>query len=107
MSKTVTSPRAQLGRVGQRRQVVIPREICETIQLRKGDLVAFNRQGNGVLIKPKKLVDPDDVLTAEEAALFKKAEEQLRRGDSVTLAELDRCAPKYPLPDGRGSVSNL
>ena len=56
--------------MGQRRQVVIPREILESLKLREGDFVAFSRQANGVLVKPKRLVDPDDVLTPAEAKNF-------------------------------------
>jgi AbrB family looped-hinge helix DNA binding protein len=78
----------RIGRIGQRRQVVIPREILETLKLREGDLVAFRKQANGVLIKPQRMVDPDDVLTAEEGALVKKAEREMRQGKYVTLDQL-------------------
>jgi len=93
-AKIAASTREPIGRLGQRRQVVIPKELCETLHLREGDFVAFAKQPNGVLIKPKRIVDPDDVLTAEERNLLKKAEGQMRRGKYVTLAglehELDR-----------------
>ena len=74
-TKTTTSAREPVGRLGQRRQVVIPREICDGLHLQEGDFVAFKRQANGVLIKPKRLVDPDDTLTAKQGALLKKAEQ--------------------------------
>jgi len=48
------------GRVGQRPQVVIPRHICESLQLKEGDFVAFRRPRRRVLIKPKRMVDPDE-----------------------------------------------
>ncbi|MGA2600572.1 MAG: AbrB/MazE/SpoVT family DNA-binding domain-containing protein [Bryobacteraceae bacterium] len=86
--KTAT-PRERIGRVGQRRQVVIPREMLETLKLREGDFVAFTRQANGVLIKPKRVVDPDDVLTREESALISKARQEMREGKYVTLAQLE------------------
>ena len=47
--------------MGQRRQVVIPREMLETLNIQEGDFVAFAEQKNGVLIKPRRVVDPDDV----------------------------------------------
>jgi hypothetical protein len=50
--------------------------------------VAFAEQKNGVLIKPKRTVDPDDVLTAAESALVKKAEREMRQGKFVTLDQL-------------------
>jgi len=78
----------RVARVGERRQVVIPREILETLKLRAGDLVAFTAKKNGVLIRPKRAVHPDDTLTAEEAALVKKAEREMRRGKYVTLDQL-------------------
>jgi len=74
--------------VGQCRQVVIPRDILETFNLREGDFVAFRKQANGVLIKPKRLVDPDDVLSPKESALVRKAEREMRQGKYVTLDEL-------------------
>lgn len=68
--------------------MVIPREMLENLNLQEGDFVAFAEQKNGVLIKPKRLVDPDDILTPEESALVKKAEREVRQGKFVALAEL-------------------
>ena len=79
----------RVGRVGQRRQVVIPREMLETLNIREGDLVALQNQPNGVLIKPKKAVDPDDILTPEESALIAKARREMRTGKYVTLTQLE------------------
>jgi bifunctional DNA-binding transcriptional regulator/antitoxin component of YhaV-PrlF toxin-antitoxin module len=42
----------RIGRVGQGRQVVIPRDILETFNLHEGDFVAFRKQANGVLSSP-------------------------------------------------------
>ena len=88
-SKATTTIPEPLGRVGQRRQVVIPRRICEALQLKEGDFVAFAARAGGVLIKPKRVVDPDDVLSGEESALVKKAEREMRQGKYVTLAKLE------------------
>jgi len=74
--------------VGQRRQVVIPREIFESLDMREGDFVLVEQHGRSVVIKPKKLVDPDDVLTPEEGANLKKAEREMKQGKYVTLAQL-------------------
>jgi AbrB family looped-hinge helix DNA binding protein len=79
--KTITTVE-RTGRVGQRRQVVIPREILETLKLQAGDLVAFAEQKNGVLIKPKRMVNSDDTLTPAEAKLVRRGEAQLKRGES-------------------------
>jgi AbrB family looped-hinge helix DNA binding protein len=88
MATKSTTTQERIGRVGQRRQVVIPREMLETLNIREGDFVAFAEQKNGVLIKPRRVVDPDDVLTSEESALVKKAEREMRQGKFVTLAQL-------------------
>ena len=83
-----TSTQERVGRVGQRCQVVIPREILETLKLHAGDLVEFAEHKDGVLIKPRRMVDPDDVLSAEETALVNKAEHEMRQGKFVTLDQL-------------------
>jgi AbrB family looped-hinge helix DNA binding protein len=85
-SKTATTEK--IGRVGQRCQVVIPREILETLKLRAGDFVAFRRQPNGVLIKPKRVVDPDDVLTQAQAKKVRHAMKQLRKGKGKPWSQI-------------------
>jgi len=77
-----TATREKIGRVGQRRQVVIPREMLETLNLREGDFVAFTPQANGVLIKAKRLVD-DTTLTPREAMKMRKGLEQVRAGKKI------------------------
>jgi bifunctional DNA-binding transcriptional regulator/antitoxin component of YhaV-PrlF toxin-antitoxin module len=84
-----TQARDLIGRVGQGHEVVIPRKIFEKLQTREGDFVAFAQKENGVLINPKRLVDPDDVLTREEGALVSKARREMRDGKYVTLAQLE------------------
>jgi AbrB family looped-hinge helix DNA binding protein len=80
MAPKTAATRERIGRVGQRRQVVIPREILESLKLREGDFVAFSRQANGVLVKPRRLVDPDDVLTPAEAKKVRHGMEQIKAG---------------------------
>ena len=82
MAGKSTAARERIGRVGQRRQVVIPREMLETLNIRDGDFVAFAQQHNGVLIKAKRLVDPEDTLTPAEAEVVRRGEAQLKRGQS-------------------------
>jgi AbrB family looped-hinge helix DNA binding protein len=76
--KTPTTER--IGRVGRRRQVVIPREFLETLNLHEGDLVALTRRTNGVLIKPKRLVDDDTILTPDEAKMVRRGMRQIKEG---------------------------
>ena len=72
----------KIGRVGRRRQVVIPREILEALNVRVGDFVAFTRKQNGVFIEAKRLVGDDTILTPTEAKAVRRGEAQLKRGDS-------------------------
>ena len=77
-----------VSRLGQRRQVVIPKEVCEELGLHEGDFVEVTSAQGTVIIRPKRLVDPDDVLTPEEEAIVRKGEAQLKRGRSVAWANL-------------------
>lgn len=64
-------------KVGEHGQVVIPKKVRAELDLKEGDVLEVTK------------VNPDDILTPEERALVLKGEEQLRRGDSVTLEELE------------------
>src|SRR6266571_8588155 len=90
--RTIREPRGvvmPIGKIGQRRQVVIPKEIFDALGLQTGDFVEVTQVKRTVVIKPKKLVDADDVLTPEEEATVRKGEAQLRRGEYVTLEDLE------------------
>jgi antitoxin component of MazEF toxin-antitoxin module len=67
---------------------VIPREIFDKLQMQEGDFVAISRQGNCVLLKPKRIVDAEEVLNAEEARLVRKGEAQLKRGQSKSWRDV-------------------
>jgi len=64
-------------KVGERGQVVIPKEVRKKLGLKEGDVVEVTK------------VDPDDILTPDEEALVLEGEEQLCRGEYVTLEELE------------------
>ncbi len=59
-----------ISKLGQRRQVVIPKEMCEELGLHIGDFVEVQRIKGTVVIKPKKLVDADEVLTPTQKAVI-------------------------------------
>jgi AbrB family looped-hinge helix DNA binding protein len=80
MSTKTAVTEEKIGRVGQRRQVVIPREIAKTLNLHEGDVVAFRKQANGVFMKPKRLVDPEDMLTPAEAKKVRHGMKQIKEG---------------------------
>ena len=77
-----------VSRLGQRRQVVIPKEVCEELGLQEGDFVEVTSAQGVVVIRPKRLVDLDDVLTPEEEAIVRKGEAQLKRGRSAAWANV-------------------
>jgi len=75
-------PSHAVSRIGQRRQVVIPKVIFEALQLQEGDFMEVTAKAGQVFMKPKKLVDADEVLTKEEERKVRKGEAQLKRGQS-------------------------
>lgn len=77
-----------IGKIGQRRQVVIPKNIFEDLGLTVGDFVEMRQVKGTVVIKPKKLVDAEDVLTPEEEKAVRKGEAQLRRGKFKTWQQI-------------------
>jgi len=74
-----------VSKLGQRRQVVIPKDICEELGLKQGDFVEVicDPENGTVVIKPKTLVDSDDILTPREEAIVRKAEQEIKRGEVV------------------------
>jgi hypothetical protein len=56
--------------------------IFEALQLQEGDFMEVTAEAGKVFMKPKKLVDADDVLTKEEERRVRKGEAQLKRGQS-------------------------
>ena len=79
-----------ISKLGQRRQVVIPKEICEELGLQEGDFVEVTSTEGQVIIKPKKLVDADDVLTPEEEKVVRKGEAQLKKGEHVAWDDVKK-----------------
>jgi AbrB family looped-hinge helix DNA binding protein len=68
--------------------VVIPKRFCDDLGLREGDFVEVRRAQGTLVIKPKRLVDADDILSAHEESVVRKGESELARGEYVTLAKL-------------------
>jgi AbrB family looped-hinge helix DNA binding protein len=93
-----------VSKLGQRRQVVIPKVIWEDLGLEAGDFVEVERVEGTVVIKPKKLVDAEDVLTPEEEEMVRRGEEQIRRGDYVILEKLEHDM-EHPARKRRGKAT--
>ena len=73
-----------ISKLGQRRQVVIPKDICDDLGLEVGDFVEVRQVKGTVIIKPKKVVDRDEVLTPKQRAVIDaglaEAEEDIKAG---------------------------
>jgi AbrB family looped-hinge helix DNA binding protein len=71
-----------ISKLGQRRQIVIPKEICDELGLEEGDFVEVARAESRIIITPKKLVDADEILTpAQRAVIDERLAESL---DDIT-----------------------
>ena len=78
-----------ITRLGKRRQVVIPKAVCKAAGLQEGDYVEVMGRNGRIVIKARKLADLEDTLTPEEEEMVRRGEEQLRKGEYVTLEELE------------------
>ena len=79
-----------IGRLGKRRQVVIPKAVCEAAGLQEGDFVEVTGRNGRIVIQPKKRVDLEDTLTPEEERLVRKGEKQLRQGKYILWEDLKK-----------------
>ena len=66
------------------RQVTIPKQVFDELGLQEGDYVEVTRTDDMVVIKQKKLVDPDDILSPAEEKIVRDGFEQLKRDDAVS-----------------------
>ncbi len=76
------SPGAAVSRIGQRRQVVIPKAVFEALRLQEGDFVEVTVERGRLAMQPKRLVDVSELLTKGEAAKVRRGEAQLKAGRS-------------------------
>jgi AbrB family looped-hinge helix DNA binding protein len=73
---------AALSRIGQRRQVVIPKSIFNELGLEEGDFMEITAEPGRVFMKPKKPIDADEVLTPADKRKIKRGEAQIKRGQA-------------------------
>jgi AbrB family looped-hinge helix DNA binding protein len=72
-----------VSRIGQRRQIVIPKRVFDALKLRAGDFVEVSAEGGRLQMRPKRLVDiGDDALTASEAVMVRRGEAEIKAGRS-------------------------
>ena len=75
-------------KLGQRGQLVIPKDIRDEIGLKAGDFLEVVRKEGDIIIKLKKLVDMEDTLTEEEEKLIEESMEQFKRGETISWEQL-------------------
>jgi len=74
---------AAVSRIGQRRQVVIPKRVFDALKLRTGDFVDVSAEGGRLQMRPKRLVDlGDDSLSAGEAVKVRRGQAEMKAGRS-------------------------
>jgi len=72
-----------VSRIGQRRQVVIPKRVFDALKLRAGDFVEVSAEGGRLQMRPKRLVDiGDERLSASEAVKLRRGEAEIKAGHS-------------------------
>jgi bifunctional DNA-binding transcriptional regulator/antitoxin component of YhaV-PrlF toxin-antitoxin module len=87
-AKSAAEHEQPISRIGQRRQVVIPLSIFKTLNFQAGDFVAFARHGNGLLLKPKRVVETGETLTPTESKRLRQSLKQTRQDKTRPWAEI-------------------
>ena len=78
-----------ISKLGQRRQVVIPKEICDDLGIEIGDDIEVVQDQGAIILRPKKQTNLEDTLTREEKDIVRQGIADVERGDVLTLDELD------------------
>ena len=75
-----------LGKLGKRRLVVIPQDVCDEVGLKEGDLIELLAREGTIIITPKKVVDADKVRTNGKVVSASSAQAEIRTGQLITVA---------------------
>lgn len=79
---------AVVSRIGQRRQIVIPKKVFDALNLAEGDFMEVTVEHGRVAMTRKRLVDADDTLTAAEARKVRHAENQIKAGKTKPWSQV-------------------
>ena len=74
---------ALIRRVGQRREIAIPKQICDALHLGAGDLVAVGRRNGTVVIIPQYPAVAETFLSPEEAKSVRRGTKDVAAGRTV------------------------
>lgn len=78
-----------ISKLGQRRQIVIPKDICDDIGIEIGDFLEVSLSAeHKIIITPKKLVDLEDTFTNEEEKSVARGLKDIEQGNFISLSEL-------------------
>jgi len=67
-------------KVGQSRQVIVPRSVFDRLGLEEGDLIELVARRRQIVMRAKRRVSPDDTLGASEARKVRHGLKQIRQG---------------------------
>ena len=79
---------SSLSRIGQRRQVVIPKKIFDAMKLKEGDFMEVTAERGRVSMKPKRLVDWDETLTTAEVRMVRHGLKQAKEGKTRSWSRI-------------------
>jgi len=90
MNTRISDEATAVSRIGQRRQVVIPKAVFDALALREGDFLEMKVERGRIAAQPKRLVDVSVVLSKSEAAKVRRGEAQLKNGRSKSWRTVKR-----------------
>jgi bifunctional DNA-binding transcriptional regulator/antitoxin component of YhaV-PrlF toxin-antitoxin module len=80
-----------ISRIGQRREMVIPKTVFDELELARGDFVEITSDGAGRFsVSRKILVDADDTLTPSEAKKVRHGLKQAHEGKTQSWDKVKR-----------------
>lgn len=90
--RTILLPRSRRGsalsRIGQRRQVVIPKKIFDAMGLKKGDVMEVTAKAGSVFMKPQKSVDAFNTLAPAEGKKVRQGLKEARKGQTRPWSQI-------------------
>ena len=64
-------------------QIIMPKKIRDAFSIKEGDVFELLLEKDGILLKPKKIIDKESVLSKKGEILLTNALDELNRGETV------------------------